>query len=136
MNTHGVVKYKNTSGRPVEFSQTSPVGVVDLWFLGYFKVKYKDLVSRLLTKFMMYHYIKAPLDPDVEDVYLCTSICNPPQCGCNDPYPWLESSDPRRHMSDLQILYDRIDLSDSLLTSREKSKLMALIVKYKKAFSL
>ena len=39
-------------------------------------------------------------------------------------------------MSDLQILYDRIDLSDSLLTSREKSKLMALIVKYKKAFSL
>ena len=39
-------------------------------------------------------------------------------------------------MSDLQILYDRIDLSNSLLTSREKSKLMALIVKYKKAFSL
>ena len=39
-------------------------------------------------------------------------------------------------MSDLQILYDRIDLSDSFLTSREKSKLMALIVKYKKAFSL
>ena len=39
-------------------------------------------------------------------------------------------------MSDLQILYDRIDLSDSLLTSCEKSKLMALIVKYKKAFSL
>ena len=26
-------------------------------------------------------------------------------------------------MSDLQILYDRIDLSDSLLTSHEKSKL-------------
>ena len=61
---------------------------------------------------------------------------NPSQSGCKDPYPWLESSDPRRHMSDLQILYDRIDLSDSLLTSREKSKLMALIVKYKKAFSL
>ena len=35
-------------------------------------------------------------------------------------------------MSDLQILYDQIDLSDSLLTSREKSKLMALIVSTKR----
>ena len=84
----------------------------------------------------MYHYIKAPPDPDVEDVYLRTTLHNPSQSGCKDPYPWLESSDPRRHMSDLQILYDRIDLSDSLLTPCEKSKLMALIVKYKKAFSL
>ena len=84
----------------------------------------------------MYHYIKAPPDPDAEDVYLRTTIPNPSQSGCKDPYPWLESSDPHHHMSDLQILYDRIDLSDSLLMSREKSKLMALIVKYKKAFSL
>ena len=39
-------------------------------------------------------------------------------------------------MSDRQILYDRIDLRDSLLNSKEKGKLMALILKYKKAFSL
>ena len=136
VNTHGVVKYKNTSGKPVEISPSSPVGVIDLRSLGYFKVKYKDLVSHLSTKFTMYHYIKAPPDPDAEDVYLHTTICNPSQSGCKDLYPWLESSDPCRHMSDLQILYDRIDLSDSLLTSREKSKLMALIVKYKKALSL
>ena len=61
---------------------------------------------------------------------------NPPPTGCKDPYPWFESDDTRQQMSDLQILYDHIDLSDSLLSSREKSKLMALIVKYKKAFSL
>ena len=60
VNTHGVVKYKNTSGRSVEISPSSPVGVIDLRSLGYFKVKYKDLVSRLSTKFTMYHYIKAP----------------------------------------------------------------------------
>ena len=136
VNTHRVVKYKNTSGRSVEISPSSPVGVIDLWSLGYFKVKYKDLVSRLSTKFTMYHYIKAPPDPDAKDVYLHTTIHNPSQSGHKDPYPWLESSDPHRHMRDLQILYDRIDLSDSLLMSHEKSKLMALIVKYKKAFSL
>ena len=122
----------HTSSRPVEISPSSPVGVVDLRSLGYFKVKYKDLVSCLSTKFTMYHYIKAPPDPDAEDVYLHTTIHNPSQSGRRDPYPWLESSDPCQHMSDLQILYDRIDLSDSILTSHEKSKLMALIVKYKK----
>ena len=115
VNTHGVVKYKNTSGRPVEISPSSPVGVIDLLSLGYFKVKYKDLVCHLSTKFTMYHYIKAPPDPDAEDVYLCTTIHNPSKTGHKDPYPWLESSDPCRHMSNLQILYDRIDLSDSLL---------------------
>ena len=95
VNTHGVVKYKNTSGRPVQISQSSPVGVIDLRSLGYFKVKYKDLVSCLSTKFTMYHYIKAPPDPDVKDVYLRTTIHNPSQSGRKDPYPWLESSDPR-----------------------------------------
>ena len=94
VNTHGVVKYKNTSGRPVEISRSSPVGVIDLWSLGYFKVKYKDLICRLSTKFTMYHYIKAPPDPDAEDVYLRTTIRNPSQSGHKDPYLWLESSDP------------------------------------------
>ena len=61
VNTHGVVKYKNTSGRSVEISPSSPMGVIDLRSLGYVKVKYKDLVSRLSTRFTMYHYIKAPL---------------------------------------------------------------------------
>ena len=82
------------------------MGVIDLRSLGYFKVKYKDLVSRLSTNFTMYHYIKAPPYPDVEDIYLRTTLHNPTQSGRKDPYPWLESSDPRRHMSDLQILYD------------------------------
>ena len=128
--------HKNTSSRTIEISLSSPVGVIDLRSLGYFKVKYKDLVCRLSTKFTMYHYIKASPDPDAEDVYLHTTIHNPSQSGRQESYPWLESSDPRQHMNDLQILYDRIDLYNSLLTSREKSKVMALIVKYKKAFSL
>ena len=47
INTHGIVKYKNTSTKPVEINPDSPVGVMDLRSLGYFKVKYKDLVSHL-----------------------------------------------------------------------------------------
>ena len=136
VNTHRIVKYKNTSSKSIEISPDSPIGIMDLRSLGYFKVRYKDLVSQLSSKFTLYHYMKTPPDPDTEDVYLRTTMRNPPPTGHKDPYPWLESNDPQQQMSDLQILYDHINLSNSLLSSREKSKLMALIVKYKKAFSL
>ena len=30
VNTHGIVKFRNTSNRPVQISKSSPVGVIDL----------------------------------------------------------------------------------------------------------
>ena len=95
INTHGVVKLKNTSTKPMELNPDLPMGIMDLRSLEYFKVKYEDLVSRLSSKFTMYHYLKTPPDPDTEDVYLRTSLKNPPPSGHKDPYPWLESDDPR-----------------------------------------
>ena len=53
-----------------------------------------------------------------------------------DPYPWLESSDPRCYLSDEEILDQTIDLSMSCLSRCEKNYLMKLIKRYKKAFSL
>ena len=55
---------------------------------------------------------------------------------CSDPYPWLAPDDPRRFQTDNQILYEKIDLSESYLTSKEKAKLMKLILRYREAFSL
>ena len=60
VNTRGIVHYKNTSNKPVEINPDSPMGIMDLRSLGYFKVRYKDLVSHLSPKFTMYHYIKTP----------------------------------------------------------------------------
>ena len=53
-----------------------------------------------------------------------------------DPYPWLDEDDPRREMTDEEILYRYIDLSESHLTQKGKEEVMDLIVAYKKAFSL
>ena len=53
-----------------------------------------------------------------------------------DPYPWLDADDPRRKMTDQEILEKNIDLSDSDLNSAEKRSLYKLLVKYKDAFSL
>ena len=54
----------------------------------------------------------------------------------SDPYPWLAPDDPHRFQTDNQILYEKIDLSQSYLTSKEKAKLMKLVLKYRDAFSL
>ena len=48
----------------------------------------------------------------------------------------MEPDDPRRHLSDEEILDRTVDLSNSCLNSREKKRLMAMIKSYKRAFSL
>ena len=53
-----------------------------------------------------------------------------------DPYLWLDADDPRRKMTNQEILEKYIDLSDSDLNSVEKRSLYKVLVKYKDAFSL
>ena len=53
-----------------------------------------------------------------------------------DPYPWLENYDPRRYMTDQEILEKYVDLSDSDLSYAEKKNLYKILLKYKEAFSL
>ena len=52
------------------------------------------------------------------------------------PYPWLVDDDPRRHQTDEEILYEKIDLSNSALSRKEKTRLMKTLIKYRNAFSL
>ena len=54
----------------------------------------------------------------------------------NMPYPWLDPSDPRKHMTDREILEKYIDLSNAELTAKEKKAFMNVLVKHKNAFSL
>ena len=53
-----------------------------------------------------------------------------------DKYPWLDKDDPRRHMSDKEIIDKYVNLSESELTPKEKKKLKQVILKYRPAFSL
>ena len=54
----------------------------------------------------------------------------------SDPYPWLTEDDPRRHQTDEEILYEKIDLSNSTLSRKERTRLMKMLIKYRDAFSL
>ena len=53
-----------------------------------------------------------------------------------DPYPWLAEDDPRRHQTDEEILYEKIDLSNSALSRKEKTRHMKMLIKYRNSFSL
>ena len=45
-----------------------------------------------------------------------------------DPYPWLDPEDPRRKMTDQEILEKYIDLSDSDLDLTEKRSLYKVLM--------
>ena len=51
-------------------------------------------------------------------------------------YPWLDEDDPRRDMTDEEILDKYVDLTNSDLTLDEKGTLMKIIKDHKQAFSL
>ena len=53
-----------------------------------------------------------------------------------DLYPWLDKEDPRRNMTDQEILEKYVDLSDSDLNAAEKKSLYKVLLEYKEAFSL
>ena len=54
----------------------------------------------------------------------------------SDPYPWLADDDPRRYQSDEEIIHEKINLSNSALSRKEKARLMKMLTKYRDAFSL
>ena len=53
-----------------------------------------------------------------------------------DKYPWLDSEDERRNMTDREILEKYVDLKNLCLSKEEKVKVMDMLFKYKEAFSL
>ena len=53
-----------------------------------------------------------------------------------DPHPWLDKEDPRRTMTDEEILRLKVPLDKSVLTAAEKEKLIRLMLENTQAFSI
>ena len=53
-----------------------------------------------------------------------------------EKYPWLDKTDERKYMTDIEILEKYIILDNTYLTEKEKKEIMGMLYKYKKAFSL
>ena len=53
-----------------------------------------------------------------------------------DPYPWLDSEDPRCTMSDETLMRKKIKLDDSILNDDQKEEVLQMLIAKRDAFSL
>ena len=152
-DNQGIVQFVNHQDEIVHLRKEKAVGILDLRSVGYYKVGYQKMVNMAESSkvFTMYHYqqVKCGTETDADQYLRITSKYktkgsmsqineegNVERHKKYDPYPWLTKDDPRRSQSDEEILYEKIDLSDSALSRKEKSRLMKMLIKYRDAFSL
>ena len=135
-----VMQIINNTPSTMYLSPEQSIGIVDIRSLGYYNIKPKVMrfnltgIHNLLSRWDM--------DLQFEEYFakLSTQNVRYKRRGVekkgSHPYPWLDKDDPRRHMTDEEILYKYIDLSKSHLTESEKEEVMDLVINNKKAFSL
>ena len=152
-DNQGVVQFRNDSNETTQLEKNKAVDILDLRSIGYFKVGYQKMVNMAESSktFKVYHYQQVKCETKTEvDQYLRMTRryssekdkgfqnnvdqMDPQQK--SDPYPWLADDDHRRYQSDEEIMYEKIDLSNSALSRQEKAKLMKMLTKYRDAFSL
>ena len=137
LNNLGILDMVNTSKTTMLFSTDSAFGIVDIRSIGFFNIKHATLQYNLSKQLPQYNKLVAKHDEQLRSKHAAKHgkhVKQPRQSA--DPYPWLESQDPRRNMTDEEILRKYIDLSQSILNEEEKEELMEIILKYKAAFSL
>ena len=151
-----IVSVHNTGKEPRVYNAGEQFGVLDTRSMGYFHISHGNLMKKLDHRYTFKSYLK--YEPSKKErqtfnntahardddhprsrhgigrFFRCRTV--PETIGDPDQFPWLEKEDPRRSLSDEEILNDKINLSDSSLTDAEKDKLMKLLLKYKAAFSL
>ena len=126
-------KVTNTTDRQVVFPSDVPMGYLDLRSIGFFN-------PSDTTQFVQSTPPTTFID-SVPSFHHTRLISNtPPELPIlpskEDPYPWLLPDDPRRDMTDRQILEKFIDLTEAALDSDEKYAFLNVLEDLKEAFSL
>ena len=144
-HNQSIIKIINNTDKTIHYTSKLFMGIVDIHSLGYYNVT-KSIMSldkrgnnRIppppykVPNFHPYNYYKIGKPEEISSQTNNTKLSKPTE---KDLYPWLDSDDPRRTMTDEQILEKYIDLSDSDLSSQEKDTLMNIIFQNKEAFRL
>ena len=146
-HNQGTLKLTNVGDTPISMNHQDAFGIADIRSLGYYFIKHNTL-----TKHLNSLYTFQPLDQLCQAFNkIATDNYNKqidplaptpdkelpqPNITPKDPYPWLEDTDPRRDMSDEDIIRKFVDLSKSKLTAKEKENVSQMLIKHKAAFSL
>ena len=128
-----VIDIVNTSDKELDLRTDQMMGSLDARSIGYFHVDHQTLQQQLIPKYEFKYLLHEEDETSETFNKLGKGSKHKPK---EDPYPWMAEDDPRRHMSDEEVLDYTIDLTEADLTDEEKAFLMDLIKKYKTAFSL
>jgi hypothetical protein len=126
----------------IVIKHNQPVGIIDFRSAGYFHLSRQSLQNTLKDHFMFVDDSPKRRIPGNsrlahdESKHITKEMTEGFLVDKNDPYPWLEPDDPRRNMTDREIIESTIDLSESNLTSREKRRFLKTIRNHRNVFSL
>ena len=122
-----VVEFYSDGMKLVELHKDRPIGILYLCSIGYYKVNYQRLIALAEERLDFFHYCKrlpSEKNKNAEQYNRMSGSHEVGKMNCprrerTDPYPWLALDDPCRFQTDQQILYEKIDLSHSHLTTKE-----------------
>ena len=131
----------NKTKKPINIDKGELCGMVDLRSCGYFHIGHAGLKTMMSNQctFMSEEdteqYISLVREDQrkIEQAVHNTKLVkrepqqnDPPQSMTNehDIYPWLDKEDPRRHLTDEDIISKYVDLSESDLSKKEKALLL------------
>ena len=109
------------------------IGIVDLRLLGYYKIK-QGILQQNLSKYNRFE--RADALCEYFNKFVNALKKEREQKDPDGSYPWLDSSDERKYVTDQEILDKYIDLDHSCLAKEEKKEVMEILYKYKEVFSL
>ena len=136
-HNQSILQSINNTDETIHYTPQLSMGIVDICFLGYYNVTKSIMFfdKRGNTQIPPPPYKVPNLHPS--NYYkTCQLKENETKKSVPDPYPWLDLDDPRRNMTDEEILDKYIDLTKSDLSTEESSTLINITKSHKEAFSL
>ena len=117
-----ILDVTNTDLETVIFNPKEVIGILDLRLMGYYKIK-QGILQQNLSNY--YRFESADT--------LCEQFINTMKKRekeeTQESYPWLDPSDERKYMSDMEKLEKYIDLDKLCLTDIEKKQVMGMLCK-------
>ena len=128
-----ILDIKNTGKDTMILRPEEMIGIIDIRSLGYNKIK-QGILQQNVSKY--YRFKKVEKLCEYFNKFVNTLKREREQTTTTDKYPWLDLEDERKHMTDREILEKYVNLNNSYLNKEEKLKVMDMLYKYSKAFSL
>ena len=132
MHNAATLDIVNNGPDTIIFKLEEMLWIVDLRSLGYYKIK-QGILQEYLSKY--YKCTRVDILCEHFNKFINTLKKEREWKELKESYLWLDPSDERKHMMGKEILDRYIDLEKSCLAEEEKKEVMAMLYKYKDAFS-